>query len=56
MTDEMMSLRTLMEKCAAADLLREMISFAAVHLDGHHRRRIRRSSVKYRLKLEFLSD
>ena len=29
MTDEMMSLRTLLEKSADADLLREMIGFAA---------------------------
>jgi putative transposase len=29
MTDEMMSLRTLLEKSADADLLREMVGFAA---------------------------
>ena len=32
MTDDMMNLRTLVEKSADADLLREMISFAAVRL------------------------
>ena len=32
MTDEMMSLRTLLEKSADADLLREMIGFAAHRL------------------------
>ena len=32
MTDEMMSLRTLLEKSAEADLLREMIGFAAHRL------------------------
>ena len=29
MTDEMMSLRTLLEKSSDADLLREMVGFAA---------------------------
>jgi putative transposase len=32
MTDEMMSLRTLLEKSADADLLREMVGFAAQRL------------------------
>ena len=34
MTDKMMSLRTLLEKSADADLLREMIDFAAHRLTG----------------------
>jgi hypothetical protein len=32
MTDEMMSLRTLLEKSSDADLLREMVGFAAQRL------------------------
>jgi hypothetical protein len=32
MTNEMMSLRTLLEKSADADLLREMVGFAAQRL------------------------
>jgi putative transposase len=32
MTDEMMSLRTVVEKSSDADLLREMVSFAAQRL------------------------
>ncbi len=32
MTDEMMNLRTLLEKSSDADLLREMISFTAQRL------------------------
>ena len=32
MTDEMMSLRTLLKKSADADLLREMVEFAAQRL------------------------
>ena len=32
MTDQMMSLRTLLEKSADADLLREMVGFAAQRL------------------------
>ena len=32
MTDDMMSLRTLLEKSADADLLREMVEFAAQRL------------------------
>ena len=32
MTDEMMSLRTLLEKSSDADLLREMVEFAAQRL------------------------
>ena len=34
MTDEMMNLRALIEKAPEADLLREMIGFAAPALDG----------------------
>jgi len=34
MTDEMMSLRALLEKSSDAELLREMVEFAAQRLDG----------------------
>ena len=34
MTDEMMSLRALLEKSSDAELLREMVGFAAQRLDG----------------------
>jgi hypothetical protein len=43
MTDEMMSLRTLLEKSADADLLREMVGFvrpAASHNFRQHRPRL----------------
>ncbi|MAU19323.1 MAG: hypothetical protein CMH13_02185 [Martelella sp.] len=36
MTEDMMSLRLLVEKSADADLLREMIGFAAERLSGRH--------------------
>lgn len=47
MTDEMMSLRSLVEKSADADLLREMIAFAAeglmeIEVATLNRRRARR--------------
>ena len=32
MTEEMMNLRTLLEKCSDAELLREMVGFAAQRL------------------------
>ena len=39
MTDEMMALRALLEKSSDADLLREMIGFAAAAADGDWRSR-----------------
>jgi hypothetical protein len=44
MTDEMMSLRTLREKSADADLLREMVGFAAP--DGIGGRELDRRSAR----------
>ena len=38
MTDEMMALRAMLEKGADADVLREMIGFAAERLVRHGRR------------------
>jgi len=35
MTEEMMSLRSLLEKSSDADLLREMIGFAAQRVNKH---------------------
>jgi hypothetical protein len=45
MTDEMMTLRTLLEKSSDADLLREMIGFTAQRLPMGRRPRSYRASV-----------
>jgi hypothetical protein len=46
MTDEMMSLRTLLEKSADADLLREMVGFCRAAPDGIGGRELDRRSAR----------